>query len=740
MSSSSNPLKRRRAGSSPKPPRAKRNTKSSSITTYRDPVYGRLDPSRRQIRLLRPTWRTRYTSSTLGYTLETVSLDDNIDFVALSYVWGDESITKDIYLNGRRRAITTNLASALLHLNKYSLVSEYVVPAKNGTSSETNSDDEFEEHDKSTRDDDDEAYYEHVAGSLKTVMLYNEELRVSVSFATTLLWVDALCINQGDLSERSQQIQLMGDIYGKAEGVFSWIDSSGGKNINLALKGLRELSPDLRSHSDLSWMYLHPELCVLDNSNGRIRNKYWDAFREFENSEYFQRLWIFQELWIGCERVLFISDDECLPLVSLLHYCTWADDMHRKPLNQTPPRIMSADLWYRLYRQIPRFEYQYSNLSPMVEGVGFDIARFLSITRMCRCKDARDKVYGLLGVFKMEISPDYEKAVEDLYVDWATDPILNIPPTTLLLLSGIGNYPRSDKRVLRSWVPDLEFLNDQLALVKYKDYPKLPVDLQEHPTRFRSRVSRTKGITCFSVQDSEVSKVCTEGLSPTDKQDFFEVRVWLSWLTILKYLANNKAYLLSDPDLNKCNKFRDFIKTLVYISRGPEADVLNSGGDSDFILPDLIDRFSTSTLFRQLLIQTHVAITRLEELRQSQYQPILKSNLDMWKMWIDMWEMRAFNVEKYDEPDMELDSYLSATLFGQVVFHTSSGLIGVGPPGMMATDKVYLIHGLRLPVLLREVDGKLVNVGACYIHGISDEASLEILKEKENDVQEINIV
>ena len=37
------------------------------------------------------------------------------------------------------------------------------------------------------------------------------------------IWIDAVCINQNDRREKSSQIQLMGDVYSKAEEVFVWL-------------------------------------------------------------------------------------------------------------------------------------------------------------------------------------------------------------------------------------------------------------------------------------------------------------------------------------------------------------------------------------------------------------------------------------------------------------------------------------------------------------------------------------
>ena len=39
----------------------------------------------------------------------------------------------------------------------------------------------------------------------------------------TFLWVDAICINQNDLEERSSQVALMGTIYSRAMDTIVWL-------------------------------------------------------------------------------------------------------------------------------------------------------------------------------------------------------------------------------------------------------------------------------------------------------------------------------------------------------------------------------------------------------------------------------------------------------------------------------------------------------------------------------------
>jgi hypothetical protein len=52
-------------------------------------------------------------SSLIEIRLIKYSLVDDLKYVALSYVWGDASITEDIIVNGHTLAVTTNLAAAL---------------------------------------------------------------------------------------------------------------------------------------------------------------------------------------------------------------------------------------------------------------------------------------------------------------------------------------------------------------------------------------------------------------------------------------------------------------------------------------------------------------------------------------------------------------------------------------------------------------------------------------------------
>lgn len=56
-----------------------------------------------------------------------------------------------------------------------------------------------------------------------TKTLFNVIKELSSIHASNRLWVDQICINQGDEAERAAQISLMGTIYRQAHQVIGWL-------------------------------------------------------------------------------------------------------------------------------------------------------------------------------------------------------------------------------------------------------------------------------------------------------------------------------------------------------------------------------------------------------------------------------------------------------------------------------------------------------------------------------------
>jgi hypothetical protein len=62
------------------------------------------------------------------------------------------------------------------------------------------------------------------------------------------LWIDAICVNQQDLQERSQQVKRMAEIYSKATRVIAWLGPAT-ETTTIARKCFDEIA----SHIDVDW-------------------------------------------------------------------------------------------------------------------------------------------------------------------------------------------------------------------------------------------------------------------------------------------------------------------------------------------------------------------------------------------------------------------------------------------------------------------------------------------------------
>lgn len=210
-----------------------------------DAVHGRpLDLSTLEIRLLHilPPCSRQMTIETLSGQLEeddetvhctmtraSLSTSDQPlpAFNALSYVWGKRSEVTNIVINSKPVAVTCNLESALRHLRDW---------------------------------------HAGETGGLP-------------------IWVDAVCINQDDVDERSEQVGMMGTIYRRASRVLSWL-GEGNQDTDWAI-------PLLRLGGGPAWNTIRGNTWGMAKKLHRLRGV---VYEDLCRREYWYRLWIVQEL------------------------------------------------------------------------------------------------------------------------------------------------------------------------------------------------------------------------------------------------------------------------------------------------------------------------------------------------------------------------------------------------------------------------------------------------------------
>ena len=109
------------------------------------------------------------------------------------------------------------------------------------------------------------------------------------------LWIDAICINQGDDAEKSRQILLMRDIYANASRVLAWIGKPDGLT-GLAFDTVKRFAADDGTPNGSVTHQRIPD-------TARERRA---AIKLLIERSYFERVWVIQELVVAKTATIFL--------------------------------------------------------------------------------------------------------------------------------------------------------------------------------------------------------------------------------------------------------------------------------------------------------------------------------------------------------------------------------------------------------------------------------------------------
>ncbi|KAK5763029.1 hypothetical protein LTS12_006813 [Elasticomyces elasticus] len=183
--------------------------------------------------------------------------------------------------------------------------------------------------------------------------------------------IDALCINQQSHSEVAQQISVMGRIYSQAVKVVVWLGPA-------------------HSDSDFAMQTLS------ENHARKKHGKLWNgpgglAVARLCNRVYWTRLWVFQEIMLAKDVVLLCGDKS----VSWEHFSNvMATSMSKAQLQRQQDRNMD-------YQSLVRSPAM-AIAKQSVRAVDHRLWDLLMANKSLKCWEPRDKVYGLLGVARLE--------------------------------------------------------------------------------------------------------------------------------------------------------------------------------------------------------------------------------------------------------------------------------------------------------------------------------------------------
>lgn len=248
-----------------------------------------------------------------------------------------------------------------------------------------------------------------------------------------LLWVDQVCIDQSNLSERSNQVSFMGDIYSGAEQVLVCLSVEG--DIGGGIAWLCSLPQDLPQDYDFQDedeaeddpTLRKQEAFLYSNWHYKDFHLGWHAFiRTILNSRWWSRAWIRQE-FIRSPKAVFLAANEstCWKDVAMAmeFYYTAAYGFEIQPpdfhehlkLDHGIPDTCQAcllgedpSLFWKAGKRVHRLLSAKEAYESDSDG-SRDLLTILRDAHLCDATDPRDLIYAFFGLslHSYDIRPEY---------------------------------------------------------------------------------------------------------------------------------------------------------------------------------------------------------------------------------------------------------------------------------------------------------------------------------------------
>ena len=629
--------------------------------------YDSLSREDRELRLVR--FSHSASSTEVELILRRLSLNDPPSYHALSYIWGDPTPTNSIRVNGRPLPVAHNLHQALLDLRRGGDAQEW-------------------------------------------------------------LWVDAICINQDNLQERSWQVAQMGHIFSCAALVYIWLGPNSDDS-DAVLRMAQRIGPDAHRAgvADLwfgwtSFKY-QPEK-LQENADSVERRESFlaqalddeelrsprlpAAIESFLNRPSWYRAWIVQEIALarnglvlcGAERVSLDAFDAAL---ATIFFCKNGDFARGHPLW----RDFGADLNNNLFRLrglVARRQRRRNQKAGLLE---FLLSDFMGAPGrpFYMASDPRDIIFGLLGVAAdmecLGLRPDYTQPVAEVYAAATRAMVERCPHYSLDYCA----FPK-DMDDLPTWVPDWQrvcrfgFVSGKP--MSYRNLFNSSADRVQPPPPTGSLPAPPQGIPAWRV-------LRRRGCS---------VDVVTTVFAVDEHCSSTEPALALSKALAWQGEQRTRI--LQAILRFTIAAHLELGGAQ------------LETILWRTVVADFMSIERCTidydapAARIFRQQPVPVATLTEAQLGYMLRNTHPFTHRpdpiatrvKVDEYSELLLRQASTRCRGRTLFATAGGRLGLGPENVQKGDVVAILLGTPVPIVLRPAADCFTYVGDAYIHGIMD--------------------
>ena len=504
------------------------------------------------------------------------------------------------------------------------------------------------------------------------------------------IWIDQICINQADTSERSSQVRLMKKIYSQAIRTLIWLGPELGSSstawefVDHIYNVFRTQNPDIATSSDIPpGIYSndsHTSLGLPEWNDVR-----WTYLRDLVGLDWFSRIWVIQEVVLSPKDPIILHGKVSYRWHRLAWVAAWMRRSGYTRLADIPQNLLNVDTISNLRHPNRRW--------PLDALLSYTQNKF-------HATDQRDKIYGLLGLAAESqepsqlpdpLRPDYESDVREVYLRVAR--FLTEKSGSLSLWSRAYGARRSSLHLkLPSWCPDWSDLSvsnseleKSLSWVHFQDttrpaYLGFPehylasagLKLKHHKVADNSKF-RLSGMVV-----DRVIRVAPFNADNSSRQKFDEI-----FESQLIRVLEEAMTLLKEKEITSWAN--SFVKTT-------SAEHYNLGGRTW----DQCFKDGLSFLYDFLLRNEALMSLFLSQCGNERASDLLFT------------QSRGGIPEKYA-------ALARNFCFGRSFIITSRGKMGIGPLNTLANDTVSIIPGGNVPYILRRQGSGWKFVGESYI-------------------------
>lgn len=600
------------------------------------------------------------------------------------------------------------------------------------------------------------------------------------------LWIDAICINQGNNAEKSTQVAMMDVIYSRAETVVIWLGEEDFHTAG-ALKTMKALAEvNLNKFETAPYFDDYDAFTAYDTliEAGKtlglpnIEAGEWRDYAAFLQRKWFERIWVMQEKVFAKNTEVFVGPHKLTwsyiieaasvlkqsglanPLQALYLFAVDGYDYYR---NGTVSRLFEDRLNnYQIYADISDVATTPTNLETLLYN-----------SKKLNATQPLDHVYAILGIWNAlrddslvsgHIRVDYEAPIADIYAEATVLAVEESGNLGILSLVGYGTCTTIPD--LPSWVPDY---NQKASFLPLTPWPRNQ-PTGAHPRKWNASQGLEFGHR-LDGRGSSSHKLLVQGfqfdiiddLGPT----YQEVDRGYQWADLLQVLLNGLTQVQVSC---RPSHYERFWKTLIKDSfrnqnAGEEAEEAFEALLVDRIqglcaqvhgLKESIRILQADGGDQVQIDQQTSELGELEPLLERIRRLLLELSetlpqVSSWPMACEHGDREKQNggiaVEGMEGDDTsnseartacmlrDIESSFWAAYSGRRLFRTKTGLYGISNQALQNGDGVWILAGAETPFILRNRDGnEWLVVGEAYIHGVMEGEATKDLPDSLSNV------